>query len=119
MSATTAVNTPATTYQRFTIFHRIEHVLALGSFIVLAVTGLPQKFAEQLWAQGLIGFLGGIDATRQIHHVAAIVLMLEVVYHIVAIGYRLFVRRARATMAPTLASSSLVVSAVSISLIRP
>ena len=102
MSATTAVNTPAATYQRFTIFHRIEHVLALGSFVVLALTGLPQKFAEQLWAQGLIGFLGGIDATRQIHHVAAIVLMLEVVYHIVAIGYRLFVRRARATMAPTL-----------------
>ena len=103
MSATSeVVTTPATpTYQRFNIFHRVEHFVALGSFTVLALTGLPQKFAEQGWAQGLIGFFGGIDQTRQIHHIAAIVLMMEVVYHIVAIGYRLFVKRVRPTMAPT------------------
>src|SRR5450759_3747198 len=108
MSATTSVNTtPAvTTYQRFTIFHRLEHILALSSFVVLAVTGLPQKFAEQGWAQGLIGFFGGIDTTRQIHHLAAIVLMMEVVYHIVAIGYRIFVKRVRPTMVPTVHDAS-------------
>jgi cytochrome b subunit of formate dehydrogenase len=108
MSATTSVNTtPAvTTYQRFTIFHRLEHILALSSFVVLAVTGLPQKFAEQGWAQGLIGFFGGIDTTRQIHHLAAIVLMMEVVYHVVAIGYRIFVKRVRPTMVPTVHDAS-------------
>ncbi len=102
MSANPAVKSSPTAYQRFNIFHRLEHLLALSSFVVLAITGLPQKFADQDWAQGLIGLFGGIEQTRQIHHVAAIALMLEVVYHIVAIGYRMFVRRARATMLPTL-----------------
>lgn len=103
MSATTQTSTQTQTpvYQRFNIFHRLEHLVALTSFVVLAITGLPQKFAEQVWAQGLIGFLGGIDQTRQIHHLAAIVLMMEVVYHVVAIGYRLFVKRVRPTMVPT------------------
>lgn len=104
MSTTTTVNpTPAaTSYQRFNIYHRLEHILALSSFVVLAVTGLPQKFSEQAWAQGLIGFFGGIDTTRQIHHIAAIVLMMEVVYHIGAIGYRLIVRHVRPSMLPTI-----------------
>jgi cytochrome b subunit of formate dehydrogenase/mono/diheme cytochrome c family protein len=108
MSATTTVNTTptATSYQRFNIYHRLEHILALSSFVVLAVTGLPQKFAEQGWAQGLISFFGGIDTTRQIHHLAAIVLMMEVVYHIAAIGYRLIVRRVRPSMLPTIRDAS-------------
>jgi cytochrome b subunit of formate dehydrogenase len=102
MSATSSTHTSPTTYQRFTLWHRLEHVLALSSFVVLAITGLPQKFAEQGWAQGLIGFFGGIDQARQIHHLAAIALMLEVVYHLVAIGYRLFVKHVSASMLPTL-----------------
>ncbi len=101
MTSAGAAPTAAPTYQRFSRIHRLEHVTALTSFVVLAVTGLPQKFAEQAWAQGLIGFFGGIDATRQIHYIAAIVLMMEVVYHIVAIGYRLLVRQVRPTMLPT------------------
>ena len=83
MSATPTVNMSPKTYQRFNIWHRAEHLLALSSFVVLAVTGLPQKFAEQVWAQSLIGLFGGIEVTRQIHHIAAIALMLEVVYHLV------------------------------------
>jgi cytochrome b subunit of formate dehydrogenase len=87
-------------YLRFNLAHRLEHIIALSSFTVLAVTGLPQKFATEGWAQGLIGFFGGIETTRQIHHIAAIVLMLEVVYHLVSVGYRLFVLRVRPSMLP-------------------
>jgi cytochrome b subunit of formate dehydrogenase len=80
--------------------------LALSSFTVLAVTGLPQEFAAQGWAQALIGFFGGIEITRDIHHIAAIVLMLEVVWHLVGMGYRLYVRRVRFTMLPGIRDAS-------------
>ncbi|MFN3414162.1 MAG: cytochrome b/b6 domain-containing protein, partial [Thermoanaerobaculum sp.] len=45
--------------------------------------------------------LGGIEGVRVIHRVAAVVLMLEVVYHLGAVGYRLFVQRSRLNMLPT------------------
>jgi cytochrome b subunit of formate dehydrogenase len=93
---------PPTTYPRFSLSQRVEHVVMLTSFIVLAVTGLPQKFVPAAWAEALIQFFGGIDSTRVIHRWAAIVLMLDTVYHIAALGYRLFVRRVRMTMLPSL-----------------
>lgn len=92
----------AQTYRRFTLAHRAEHALLLASFTTLAVTGLPQKYAEAGWAQAMIGLMGGIELTRQIHHIAAIVLMMETVYHLVSVGYRVIVRRVRLTMLPTL-----------------
>jgi formate dehydrogenase gamma subunit len=92
----------AKTYVRFSLAHRIEHAVLLVSFTVLAVTGLPQKFIEAGWAQTMIGLMGGIEFIRQIHHFAAIVLMLETVYHLVSVGYRMFVRHVRLTMLPGL-----------------
>jgi cytochrome b subunit of formate dehydrogenase len=88
------------TYTRFEISQRIEHILALTSFVILAVTGLPQKYSAAGWAQAMISALGGIELTRQIHHVAAIVLMLETIYHLVGLGYRAFVKRTRFSMLP-------------------
>jgi cytochrome b subunit of formate dehydrogenase/cytochrome c5 len=90
------------TYTRFSVVQRVEHVVMFTSFIVLAVTGLPQKFAEAGISQAIINLLGGIETTRQIHHVAAIVLLLSAAFHIVAVGYRLFVMRSRPSMLPGL-----------------
>lgn len=87
-------------YTRFSVVQRIEHVVMFTSFIVLAVTGLPQKFAEAGISQAIINLLGGIETTRQIHHVAAIVLLIHSAFHLVAVGYRLFVRRSRPSMLP-------------------
>jgi len=87
-------------YPRFSLAQRGEHLLALTTFVILAITGLPQEFAAQGWAQAMIGFCGGIEVTRDIHHFAAIVLMLEVVWHLFGVGYRLIVRRARFSMLP-------------------
>lgn len=93
---------PARTYRRFSLSQRIEHLLTLGSFVVLAVTGLPQKYAGAEWAQTMISLMGGIQTVRVIHRIAATVLMLETVYHLVALGYRLAVQRVRLTMLPGL-----------------
>ncbi len=101
----------APVYQRFSLDQRAEHALTLVTFVVLAVTGLPQKYVAANWADTMIRLMGGIETTRLIHHFAAVLLMLEVVYHIVSMGYRLFVRRVRFTMLPGLSDVSDAVSA--------
>ncbi len=88
------------TYQRFTRTERVEHLVLMLSFIVLALTGLPQKYVGNRWAEGLIAAMGGIEMVRQMHHIAAVVLMLEVIFHIVAAGYRFFVLRRPASILP-------------------
>jgi len=90
------------TYKRFSLDQRMEHVVALGSFVILAVTGIPQKWADAQWAQFMITTMGGIEIVRVIHRIAATVLMLETIYHAVSVGYRFYVRRVRLTMLPTL-----------------
>ena len=90
------------TYTRFSLAQRLEHVVMFTSFIVLAATGLPQKFAEAGISQAIINLFGGIDLIRQIHHSAAAVLILSSAFHMVALGYRLYVKRARPSMLPGL-----------------
>ncbi len=88
---------------RFSLPERIEHWVLVTSFSTLALTGLIQKFADGVVADSIIGLLGGIETVRHIHRVAAVVLMLETVYHLGIISYKLFVRRVRPSMLPTLA----------------
>ncbi|MGD8821580.1 MAG: cytochrome b/b6 domain-containing protein [Anaerolineales bacterium] len=89
-------------FLRFPRSYRIEHWILFASFTTLAITGLVQKFATAGISQFLVGLVGGPENTRIIHRTAAIVLMLETVYHIGIVGYRLFVKRSRLTMLPTL-----------------
>jgi cytochrome b subunit of formate dehydrogenase len=65
--------------KRFTRSDRFEHWLQVLSFTTLALTGLIQKFAENQVSQTIIGALGGIEAVRVIHRVAAVFLMFGVV----------------------------------------
>lgn len=87
-------------YQRFHWTQQIAHALLLSSFTLLGITGLPQKYPLSSWGQFLIGAFGGIETTRTIHHIAAVILMLLSIYHILDVGYKIFVRRVRLTMLP-------------------
>ncbi|HET8579839.1 MAG TPA: hypothetical protein VFL31_02470, partial [Nitrospiraceae bacterium] len=49
---------------RFSMRQRVEHFLIMVLFILLALTGFPQKFFEAGWAQWVIAHLGGIDRVR-------------------------------------------------------
>jgi len=72
-----------------------------GSFIILALTGLPQKYASAGISESLIQFLGGIETIRIVHRTAAVVLALVGIWHV---GYALwhwFVQRRSLTMLPT------------------
>lgn len=87
-------------FPRFRMMARIEHIVLLTSFTILAITGLPQKYPETAWAEAMINFMGGIETTRIIHRFSAFVLVLGSVYHIFTSAYRLFVKRERMRILP-------------------
>ena len=57
---------------RFTVRQRLEHLCVMVLFLLLAVTGLPQKFFEAGWARWTIEVLGGIDRVRWLHRTSGI-----------------------------------------------
>jgi cytochrome b subunit of formate dehydrogenase len=85
---------------RFTVPQRVEHFFLAVSFTALGLTGLVQKFGLNPFSESLINLMGGIEMTRVIHRAAAIVFALLGVYHCIAVGHKLFVRRVRMTMLP-------------------
>jgi cytochrome b subunit of formate dehydrogenase len=95
-------NTPQSFFVRFSIFQRLEHILLIGSFSLLALTGLIQKFAGNPLAEWLIGALGGIETVRIIHHIAAIVFALEGIYHFIVLAHKVYVQRIEMSMLPAL-----------------
>jgi cytochrome b subunit of formate dehydrogenase/mono/diheme cytochrome c family protein len=89
-----------TRYKRFSIIYRIEHWLLTASFGLLAVTGMIQIYIDLDLTRWLVGALGGIETVRYLHRIAALMLMLETIYHLGHLGYRLFVLRVPMSMLP-------------------
>lgn len=89
-------------YPRFRIGARIEHIILLLSFTVLAVTGLPQKYSDSGISDAMLNLMGGIETVRLIHRVAAFVLIAGTVYHLITSGYRFYVKREYMGMVPDL-----------------
>ncbi len=87
-------------YTRFNLAQRIEHLLLFLSFTLLGITGLIQKYIGAGVSLWLIQALGGITAVRVIHRVAAVVFLLETIYHLVLLGYKVYVEKAELTMLP-------------------
>lgn len=79
-------------YPRMNLTLRIQHVMLTLSIVALMATGLPLRFASSDLAQKEIGLLGGLDAARLTHRVAAVILIITWCWHL---GY-LIVRWKRA-----------------------
>jgi len=72
---------------RFTVRQRTEHALVMSLFIVLSVTGLPQKYFDAGWARWMIDVMGGIDRIRWFHRAAGLSFTAITAFHLmVAIG---------------------------------
>jgi formate dehydrogenase gamma subunit len=93
---------PPPTYDRFALSDRIQHAVMAMSFLVLTVTGLPQKFIylNSPYLDDLIDLMGGLEMVRLVHRWAATVLMLVTVYHVLAVLQRVVVRRVSLSMLP-------------------
>jgi cytochrome b subunit of formate dehydrogenase len=86
-----------TVFIRFALRQRIEHVLLILSFTSLCVTGLPQRFLGEAWAQGLISLLGGLDTVRFIHHLFGVMLVFLGIHHLIVVGGELLFARSKPT----------------------
>lgn len=88
-------------FQRFTLGQRWEHALLLLSFSVLLLTGLPQKYRAAAWSQQILATPERLETIQQIHHIAALMLTAEVIYHLGRAIYLLARRRLPGEMLPT------------------
>lgn len=87
---------------RFNVRQRIEHLVLMLSFIVLAVTGLAEKFYTGSWASWLIMNFGGIAMTRFIHRAFGVLFIMTIVYHFAYLIYDLGLKKNPASMLPTM-----------------
>lgn len=99
---TTGQAEPKNVYVRFNLSERIEHWLFITSFLTLALTGLVQRYSTSPISEFIVSLFGGIENIRLVHHIAAVVMLLVVIYHMGAVGYRVYVNRARLTMLPVI-----------------
>jgi len=85
---------------RFSVRQRIEHILVMSLFVVLAATGFPQKFSDASWARTVLTSMGGVEIARVIHRAAGLGFALLAVVHIgTAIGL-VVTGRSRPSMIP-------------------
>jgi formate dehydrogenase gamma subunit len=69
-------------FRRFSTYRIVEHLALFAVFVLLAVTGLPQKFHTLSLSQRLIDALGGIDSVRLLHHIGGVLFSGLVLQHI-------------------------------------
>ena len=88
------------TFPRFSLSQRWEHAVLLLSGFILLLTGLPQKYREFTISQDLLSTPDRVELIRQIHHIAAIILAFEAVYHLGRIIYLMAKRRLPGDLLP-------------------
>jgi formate dehydrogenase gamma subunit len=84
---------------RFDTQQRAQHILLIGSFFVLAITGLPLKYSDWALSGWWMAVWHGVDNVRAVHHWAAWVMIAACGYHLT---YLLVSRPFSAAMLPRL-----------------
>ncbi len=78
---------------RFDINQRIQHIVLIVTFTMLAVSGLPMMFHEAAASQWWVGLWGGIEVMRVAHRIAAGAFVGSLVYHLVYLVWRVYFRK--------------------------
>lgn len=89
------------TVVRFSKKQRIEHLIVMILFTVLAVTGFPQKFYETRWAGMVVNAIGGLDRVRYLHRMAGLLFSVTTVFHVMAVTLLALMRKVGLSMVPT------------------
>lgn len=87
--------------QRFSPFRRVEHWTIAICFILLVITGFPQKFSTSQLGHAIVAIFGGLDNARLVHRVAGIIMSVQGGLHLLAIFWGGLTRKMRMTMMPT------------------
>ncbi len=83
---------PGPYVRRFSGMQMGVHIAIVTSFLLLAATGLPLKFAEAPWAPNLMTLLGGAESAGYLHRLAGIVTFGYFAWHLGMLVYGLFVQ---------------------------
>jgi len=86
---------------RFNGRQRTEHIAVMSLFLVLSLTGLPQKFYQAGWAETIILWMGGIDRVRWVHRAAGILFTLLTFTHLTTAIGLVVTGRSQLSLVPT------------------
>jgi len=86
--------------QRFSLRQRVEHVLVMSIFTLLALTGLPQKFYDAGWSHPIVGLFGGVERMRFAHRMCGIAFALLSAVHMLTVSLKVATGRTRPTLVP-------------------
>jgi cytochrome b subunit of formate dehydrogenase len=81
--------------RRFSTTEIRLHLVVVLTFLVLAATGLPLKYHEATWAHVVASMPGGIELTRILHRLAAVLTFGYAIFHVANLAYRSAVRGER------------------------
>jgi len=81
--------------RRFTTTQIGVHLTVVVSFLLLALTGLPLKYAAAPWAPRLMALLGGPYSAGIWHRIAAVVTFGYFGFHVLSALYQMIVRHER------------------------
>lgn len=70
------------TYPRLTAVLRWQHALLMVSFTMLAITGLPMRFASVSWVGNVYVLFGGLAGARGVHRLFALLMIVTWVWHV-------------------------------------
>lgn len=88
--------------QRFGLRERLEHLTVMLLFLLLALTGMPQRFPDFPGAATLIDVFGGIERARFFHRVAGVLFALAAISHSVNLLIQLGRGHIRPSLVPHL-----------------
>lgn len=87
---------------RFTKAQCLEHQILMVTFAMLAITGLLQRYSQFSAVELVINILGNIETIRTVHHLAAVVFIVQSLFHSFKILELWLIKRERGGMWPYL-----------------
>ncbi|MGA7992438.1 MAG: cytochrome b/b6 domain-containing protein [Thermoanaerobaculia bacterium] len=85
---------------RFSKRQRLEHFVVMTTFLLLALTGFPQKFHEADASRALVRIFGGLDGARLVHRVSGFLFAALTFFHLAAGILSTLQNRMKMTLVP-------------------
>jgi formate dehydrogenase subunit gamma len=75
--------------ERMDLHLRIQHAILFVAIFYLGASGMALKFPEIPFSRGWIQIWGGVENAGNLHRFAALVLIIDVIYHFSYVGWRI------------------------------
>ncbi|PIW84881.1 MAG: hypothetical protein COZ95_07490 [Nitrospirae bacterium CG_4_8_14_3_um_filter_50_41] len=86
--------------ERMDLHLRIQHALLFIAVFYLAASGIALKFPEMHFSETWIGLWGGVENAGRLHRFSALILMIDLLYHLLYLGIQGFRKKLCLSMIP-------------------